>query len=74
MGSLFIVISSPGRCEFYRITQITGPVFIQTLIPKLAIEAFNVSVLGRLARLNQQGCDVAFIGVGPDNLCRLILL
>ena len=42
--------------------QITEPVFIQTLIPKLAVEALNVRVLRRLSRLNQQGCDAVLVG------------
>ena len=34
-------------------TQIAEPVFIQTLIPKLAVEALNIGVLRRFSRLYQ---------------------
>lgn len=62
MWSLLIVISSPGRNQFFRMMQIAEPVFIQTLIPKLSVETLNVSVLGQFTRLNQQGCDAALVG------------
>lgn len=53
MRSLLIVISSPGRNNFFRVRKVAEPVLVETLIPQLAVEAFNISILGRLARLNQ---------------------
>jgi len=62
MWALLIVISSPSRNEFSRVLQVTDPVFIQTLIPKLAIEALDVSVLRRLSRLNHHRRDAVVVG------------
>ena len=61
MRSLLIVISSPGRNEYFRVMQITEPVFIQTLIPKFAVEALDVGILGRFSRLNQQRWDTVLV-------------
>ena len=37
---------------------------VQTLVPHLAVEAFDESVLNRLARLNEMQLDASF--AGPD--------
>ena len=47
-----IVVEAPTRDDLPRFGQIQESMLIQAFVPESAVEAFNVSVLHRLARLD----------------------
>ena len=53
MGPVFIIVSSPVTDDLAGMCQISEPVFIQALVTKTSIEAFNKTVLGTLPGLDQ---------------------
>jgi hypothetical protein len=50
VGTHVIVVEAPTRDELPRFGQIQESMLIQAFVPESAVEAFNVSVLHRLAR------------------------
>lgn len=52
MRTQMIVVEAPTRDDLPRFGQIQECMLIQALVPESAVEAFNVSVLHRLARLD----------------------
>src|SRR6185312_5643488 len=63
VGTHGVVVDAPGFDRHRRIGQTDKPVFVQTFIAKLAVEALDVRVLDWLARPNEGQRDAA--GVGP---------
>ena len=60
----FVVVTSPA-CDFASgIGQTREPVLVETFIPEAAIEAFNVGVLCRTARFNQNVFDLVCLRPG----------
>ncbi len=51
MGRVFVIVSPPITDGFPGMGQVPKPVFIQALISKAPIEAFNEPVLSRLSWL-----------------------
>ncbi len=58
VGPGFVVVTSPA-CDFdSRICEAREPVLVETLISEAGVEALNVGVLWRAARLNQYMFDL----------------
>ena len=53
VGSDLVVMPAPVGDYFPCLRQRCEPVFVEALVAELAVEAFDVSVLGRCARLDQ---------------------
>src|SRR5882724_12202174 len=53
MWSGRVVIDSPSFDESLSISQTNEPVLIQTFVPELTVEAFDVSVLDRFSRVDE---------------------
>src|SRR6056297_17550 len=62
MGSLLIVMPTPGRDDASRLVQACEPVLVETLISKLAVKTLNVGILRRLSSLYQKGRHATLIG------------
>jgi hypothetical protein len=63
MRPLGVVLLLPGVDNRSCLRQAPEPVQIQTLIPKLAVEALDMAILCRFPWLDEVECDA--IGVGP---------
>ena len=59
VGTHLVVVLPPDGDGFSGLGQGFEPVLVEALIPELAVEAFNVGVLGWLARLNQDVLDTS---------------
>ena len=79
--SHLVVVLAPDGDDLAGLRQGFEPVLVEAFIPELAVEAFNVGVLGWLARLNQDVLDASCLHpchegpacelrsvVGPDGL------
>lgn len=64
MRSNTIVIDPPGFDFCFCIPQISEPVFVQTLIPELSVEALDEGVLDGFPRADEMKCDSSLIGPG----------
>ena len=53
MGPLCVVVDPPGLDDLAGILEIEEPVFVEAFIAELAVEAFDESVLGRLAGFDE---------------------
>ena len=63
-----VVVLPPDRCGAPGLVQRLEPLFVQTFIPELAVEALDIAVLHRPARLDQDVPDAVAVcpGVGAD--------
>jgi len=59
MRTHVIVVEAPARDDLPRFGQIQESMLIQAFVPESAVEAFNVSVLHRLARLADNDLGLA---------------
>src|SRR5271157_2260907 len=64
-GLVVVLLPDPDLCP--RVSQISEPVFVQTLVTEAPIEAFYIAVLHRSAGLNGMPAKSLFIGplIGP---------
>ena len=62
VGTNFVVISSPLLDRTFRVGDREEPVQVQALTPEYSVEAFDESVLDRLARLNKLGRHTSSVG------------
>lgn len=53
MRPVFVVVSAPVGDDLFCMWWISEPVFIQTLVPELPVEAFVIRILRGLAGLDQ---------------------
>jgi len=56
-----VVILPPGLNDILGTVQADEDIIVQAFIPKLAVEALNISVLNRLARLNESQLDAVLV-------------
>ena len=59
-----VVIDPPVFDNLARLADACEPVLVQTLIPKPAIETFDVCILGRLARIDEVQLHTVVVGPG----------
>ena len=64
MGSHFVVLSSPFFDLFARVVQIQKPIPAQTFEPNGRVEAFEISIVGRLSGSAKIERDA--VGVSPQ--------
>jgi len=57
MRTHFVVVAAPCLDDNLRLGARTKPFEAQTLVAKLAVEAFRDAILPRLARLDQRRAD-----------------
>ena len=62
--SNFVVVSTPSLAFSLRLVEAQEPVGVQTFNPELAVEAFDVGIIGRLARPTEVESDV--VHEGPE--------
>lgn len=61
MWSSVIVVHAPRSHDRTSLREGSKPVLVQTLVPKLPVEAFHVSVLRRLAGLDEPQFDAVLV-------------
>ena len=61
MGTEFVVILTEGFDEVAGVAQVNKQVFVEALITELAVEAFDIGVLRRLARSNKAMPDIVIV-------------
>lgn len=61
MRALLIVIRAPRGDDFSSFRECPEPVLVKTLIAELPVEALHISVLGRLAGLDQAQFDAMLV-------------
>ena len=69
MGPGLIVVVPPVFNHHPGVSQVQEPVTVQALIPELAIETLDVSVLRRFARCNKVQPYPAVLGPGGQGFC-----
>src|SRR3990167_3835374 len=65
-----VVVLPPGLNEAPRLFEGGEPMLVQTLVPKPTIEALDIAVLGRLARVDEVRLDPRAIPPGPHGTPR----
>lgn len=57
MWAVGVVAPAPALDEELRVAEREKPMLIQALVPQPAVEAFDVTVLNRFSRLNEEQFD-----------------
>ena len=70
MGPHLVVIAPPIGNDFPSLVQRLEPVLVQALVAEFPIEALDVAVLHRLARLDQQVTHAVLDGPGNEGSAR----
>jgi hypothetical protein len=72
VGPDCIVVYAPALDDLARVRQAEEPVFVQALVAEAAVEALDVGILVRLARVNEVQSDALRVRPGiegsPDEL------
>lgn len=62
MGSYFVVVPDPFIEQLLRVRKVFEPARVEALVAKLAVEAFDETVLHGFARCDEVGEDAAVVG------------
>ena len=66
MGSYFVVVRDPFIEQLLRVRKVIEPARVEALVAKLAVEAFDETVLHGFARLDEVGEDATVVGPGVE--------
>ena len=69
MGSYFVVVLDPRVAELLRVREAGKPARVEALVAKLAVEAFDETVLHGFARCDEIGEDAAVVGCRSSKRC-----